>query len=399
MIIQWLMRYFSGKVSFKVSGGFSERLINLCAAHGLILWGFKKSGEGFEASVSAGDYKRLKELSKKANVDVVIKSKKGFIFKAGKYKSRFGLMLGIAAFAVILIGSQNVVWSIDVKGNSTVRTEVILSELEEVGIKPMVFIPNIDFKQKAQEALLKIPQLSWMAINRNGCNLSISVTERKLKPAIEDEEPCHVIAEKTGLILYMEVYNGTKLVKEKHTVLEGDMLVSGDIIRKDGTSVTVHADAKVIAEVQLEKSLSVDIAQLSKEYTGDRKTRRYLTLDSLKIPLFVATPISGKYDINKSSEPICIFGWETPFNILSMEYRFYEEKEETMSVEDARKVLEDSFRVYEATELKDSAVISRTPVESLKNDVLTITMKYVAEQNIAKLLPIGEAENKNALSE
>lgn len=388
MVIQWIMRYFSGKVCFKTVGGFSERLINLCAAHGLMLWGFKKSEDGFTATVSARDYKQLKQLSKKANVEISMLSKKGFIFQAGKYKSRFGLILGVIVLGTVLIGSQNIVWDITIKGNTTVRSEVILSELEEIGIHPLAFIPNLDLKQKAQEALLKIPQLSWMAINRNGCNLSISVTERKMKPEIRDEAPCHVIADKTGLIRYMEVYSGTKVAKEKYTVQKGEMLVSGEIVRKDGTSVTVHADAKVIAEVQFEKELSVDIAQLSKKYTGDTKMRRYLTLDSLKIPLFIATPIRGKYDINENGEPICIFNWETPFKILSRKYSFYETKDAQLSIADARKVLEDSFLVYEATELKDTAIISKTPKQTIKDGVLFITMKYVAEQNIAKQLPI-----------
>lgn len=396
MIVSSLLRYFSGTIRFEVVNGFAERLINLCAAHNVSLWCFEKTPQGFAANVTAKSYKTLKKLAKKSNVEVCVIFRKGFVFKAGRYKSRWGLVIGIALFFGALIGMQNVVWSIEVKGNSQVKTEVILSELSCLGVKKLALIPTLDLQQKRQEALLNMPQLAWMAINRDGCKLSVQVSERRMKPEIEEKTPCDVVATKTGLILYMEVYSGRRLVTEKHTVQAGDTIVSGLInpppteegAVQRGKPQQVHADAKVIAQVQAQKSISLDIEQLSKAYTGERKTRRFLSAFSLRLPLFVASKIGGDYDVTSTEEPFLLFGIKTPFSIYSLHYSFYEKKSENLSMQDARGVLEKFFLQYEATELQNSVIISKIPTEQLKDGVLTITKNYVLEENIAKKVSI-----------
>lgn len=389
MFVNRLIRYVTGSVTFEAQNGFCERLINLCAAQNILLWDFHKTDEGFRAVCRSKHYKTVCEFAERVNVEVTLIRQKGFFHKAAKYKRRWGLFLGIALFLSFLFLSQCYVWEIEVTGNQTVPTSVILNELESIGIKKFGFIPGMDFSLKKQEALLQLPQLSWLAINRNGCRLTVSVTERKLPPAIRDNEPCHIIASQTGQIRYMEVYSGQKQIKENYTVQKGEIIVSGKYMDKLGNWITVHADAKVIAEVQFEKTLSLDLDQLAKEYTGQEKTRYYLNLFSFKLPLFLAFPMQGDYDAVYQSNPISLFGQELPLGLDAVHYRFYEKKAEAVTQDEAREILENSFRQYEAAELKGAAILSREVSTSESGGVFSMTVSYIAEQDIAQKAEIS----------
>lgn len=399
MFINFLIRYFKGNIRFKAYNGFGERLINLCAQNNIELWAFEKTEDGFIATVTSKSFKKVVSLAKKSNVEIGLVSKTGFWFQAGKYKKRWGLMLGVVAFFVFLFTMQNMVLKIEITGNETVKNSVIEAELSELGVRKLAFIPNLDLRQKKQQAMLRLPQLSWLTINRQGSTLFVHVTERKLKPEIEEKTPCDIVASKTGMIVYMEVYSGTKIVSEKHTVTKGEVIVSsavnlqtGTEKEQKGTPVYVHADAKVIAQTQFQKNLSVDIKQLSKAYTGKKATRRYLSVFSLKLPLFVATKQSGLYDVCATEKPVYIFGIKTPFSLYSLEYKFYEEKPENLTLEEARRIINQAFEKYQATDLRDVAILSKTPHESRSNGVLTIKMDYIAEENIAVKKAVSSQE-------
>lgn len=388
MIINSLIRYFSGSVTFQAENGFPERLINLCAESGISLWDFKRTDVGFQAVCRAGDYKRIKQFSKRVNVDVSLRGKKGFFFQAGKYRKRWGLFAGLAASLLFLFVSQCFVWEIEVAGNERVSSQQILSELEALGVRRFAFIPNIDFRMKKQEALLAMPQLSWLVINQNGCRLRVEVAERQIPPLIKEDDPCDIVAARTGQIKYMDVYAGERQVGVNYTVREGEVIVRGVYQLESGQTIVSHAAAKVIAEVQFDKSLSLDMEQLSKDYTGRTKTRFCLDLFSLRLPLYLASPVPGSYDITGQSHHIRLGGKELPIGLYSLHYRFYEKKPDAISIEEARQVLTDSFQQYEA-QLKGTVILDRKSIETLQDGVLTRKVSYLAEQDIARESPVA----------
>ncbi len=392
MIVNSVIRYFSGSVTFEAKNGFCERLINLCAGNNVSLWNFHKIDEGFRAVCKAADLKKIQEYAQKVNVEVTVVRKKGFFFKANKYRKRWGMFAGIVAFFAFLFISQCFIWDIQVSGNEKVPAGIILAELRDLGITRFKFIPGIDFRQKNQEAMLALPQMSWLAINRNGCRITVEVKERIMPPLIYEDTVCDVVASRTGQVKYIEVYDGEAQVETDYTVKKGDVLVKGVYAAPNGKLVKTHASAKVIAQVQIEKSISLDMEQFSKEYTGETKKRYYLELFSTKLPLFLATKVKGDYDVTGQEHPITLFGKELPLGIYSLHYRFYEKKSASLSKEDARKVLENSFLQYEASELKNTAILSRDVKEAMNGNLFTMTVSYVAEQNIARQVELDPSE-------
>lgn len=389
MGLNGLLRYLAGTVTFEARNGFGERLLNLCAKQNLNLWDVHAIPEGFTACCTQTVYRQVEELAQKVNVDVDILCQRGVPFLVGKYRRRWGLFAGVAAFVLVSFLSQSFVWEIDVIGNENTPTELILAALDEVGVHKMSFIPGLNFRLQRSQALLLLPQLSYLSINSSGCRLKVNVTERILPPEIlEEKSPCDVVASKAGQITYLEVYEGKKMVDRHYTVCEGDVIVSGAYISQKGVPTLVHADAKVMAEVQFDKTLSLDLNQLAKVYTGKTGTRWSLKLFSIRLPLYLALPMEGECDILRDTRPLILFGREMPVSLEQNTYRFYNRKSEAIAIEQARTILQDSFRQYELTELKETAILGRTVRESQKEGSLFMTVSYRAEQNIARQQPI-----------
>ena len=366
-----LLRFFAGNCRFSAENGLVERLLNHCAEEKILLWKLEKTPEGFRASCLKRNYPAVLELGRRVNVEVGLVEEKGLPQLIARYRFRVGILAGILFLLGFLLVSQYFVWDIQVVGNSAVRTEVILEELSELGVERFAFIPELDFLRKRDEALLQIPQLAWM-----------------YPPKLDTEEPCDIVASRTGQIHYMEVYNGTEVRKVNDTVIQGDVLVSGIQVTKNGNTAQVHSSAKIIAEVQFEKTLSLDLAQYSKVYTGKEKTRYYLELFSLRIPLYLAAPVEGEYDLSASLNLLRLFGKEFPIGIGSLHYRFYEKQSGELSLEEGRKILREQFAQYEALELADTAILGRDIAEVVRGGVLSMTVQYLAEEDIAREAPL-----------
>lgn len=72
-----LLRFLRGTVLFKLTGGFSERFINLCGRGGIPLWDFTAHPLGFSAHTTAKGYKRMRPYAKKTGVKIRIQRKEG----------------------------------------------------------------------------------------------------------------------------------------------------------------------------------------------------------------------------------------------------------------------------------------------------------------------------------
>ena len=377
------IRYFVGNIKFCAENGLSERLINLCSVNNIFLWDIKTNETGFYAKCFKKDYEKILDLSRRANVEVRKISETGFIFKLKKYKYRMGVLVGVLVFISVIWCSQMFIWSFEIEGNNFISENTIINELSNIGVKKLSFIPKIDFMQKKDELLLKLPQAAWLTMSSNGGKLIVKIKEKVNPPVINENYPCDIVASKTGVIKKIDVYNGTKLIDVNYPVKKGDIIVSGCYKTKQDYLIKVHSNAKVIAETNFEKDISIDLSQYKKEYTGKTKNRYFINFFSLKIPLFISVNVKGKYDLSESEKNIYLFGKEIPIGIKSVHYRFYNDVGENMSIEEGNKILTNAFKQYEATELKDAVILKREVLDILHNNILTKRIKYTAEEDIA----------------
>ena len=87
---------------------------------------------------------------------------------------------------------------------------------------------GIDSQMLRNRMLLKIPQLSYLALNVSGSRAYVQVRERIEVPQIVDEKTVrNMVADKSGLVTKVQVFSGKAAVLPGTMVEKGDLLISG----------------------------------------------------------------------------------------------------------------------------------------------------------------------------
>ena len=156
------------------------------------------------------------------------KKRKGFPFFMRRYRHRLGLLAGIALFFATIWFLSLHVWVINVSGNDEITEEQVISVMDEIGIRPGVRTSGLDAELLEQAAMVKLKDVSWMAINFQGSVVNVELKERDAPPeAIPMEEPCNLKSSYPGQIVRLEVISGVTVVEEGDAVTQGQLLVSG----------------------------------------------------------------------------------------------------------------------------------------------------------------------------
>lgn len=254
-----LVRFLLGWVRIRVTGAFPERFLNLCGTEQMSFWSPERPDEGtLLVTIPLTEEKRSKVLAKKAFCETERLQKGGLPFFLWNFRSRYALLAGMAfAFvgAAILSGFIMVV---DVTGNSELSDSVILTELERAGFGVGSYGPWVEPRALSNQMLLRLPRLSFCAVNISGIRAEVVVREAPAIPEIEDRrQGADIVASADGIILDVDAVVGETLVKEGQSVLKGEILLSGNERHYSGdgsgqvTAVTeVRAEGKVWAQTR-----------------------------------------------------------------------------------------------------------------------------------------------------
>ena len=88
--------------------------------------------------------------------------------KLKKYRFRFGIPAGILMSIGILFYYSNVVTVIEIEGNESVPESIILSQLEQDGLKLGAWIADLDTANCETNLRIKIPEIAWAGIRNYG---------------------------------------------------------------------------------------------------------------------------------------------------------------------------------------------------------------------------------------
>ena len=241
-MLQKALHLAAGTVTLRVESPYPERFINLCSANGIRFWDLKwLSEQEFSLKLTRRDYGRLRRLTGKLECSYRVEKRKGFVFFARRFRRRQVLLTGLAAAFIMTVAGSFFVWDIAVEGNETVAEEEILRALEECGVTYGTFGLGIDSGMLRNRMLLKVPQLSYVAVNVSGYRAYVQVRERVQVPQMVDEATaCNIVAKKSGVVTKVQTFSGRAAVLPGTTVKEGDLLISG-IADTDTTGARVLA--------------------------------------------------------------------------------------------------------------------------------------------------------------
>ncbi len=382
MLLIRFIRFFMGYLRIGVTGQFPERFLNLCASSGIRVWNTRRVGEGIEVCAYARDLRKMRQLRRRCSASLKVKRKYGLPFITARYKHRKGHLVGVAIYVTALVLLPKLVWGVTVSGNERITNERVSSALRDIGVYPGAKLSSLDADNMRVKLALLLPEISWSAINIDGCFVSVDLRESDQKLE-NDLKPSNMVAAFDGRIKAVYVKSGVAAVRVGDAVIKGDMLVSGTEQYSSGQTFFRHSDAKIIAETEQKLTVKIPLKmQISKD-TGRLKKRYVLKVFDYSVPLYIGE-VGFDYRLERESHPLNLFSTSLPISLT--EGRFYEiEKlEQRLTKDKANKQALKALKALEKDEFSDFKILSKEISSDIKNDMLILNATYLCEGDIAK---------------
>ena len=393
------MNYVRGTVTLTAQGLFPERLLNLCAQEGVPCWGVEwLDSRTLRLTTYRQKLSLARELAKRAGCELTVEGRRGLPSFLGRFRRRYGFLLGFAlSLAAVCVLSQFVL-TIDVTGNETVSTARILSQLRQEGVRVGVYGPSLDRTAAAQRALRELEELSWMSINRYGTRLEVVVREAVQTPdMVEEEGFYHVAAETDGIITQVEPLAGEAAVEEGDTAAKGDVLISGLIsieppLYSDQPVryYETHARGRVWARTWRTLEAVIPLEAQVKRYTGEERTLWWLKCLDWRLDFYKNSSIPGDgYDKITTVHQLTLPGGRSlPMMLTAEQYRAYETETVSVDPEAAQALLEDRLFSYLLAQIgEDGQVIDTSYTARVSEGQLHVTLTAECREEIGEEIP------------
>lgn len=288
-MLHW-MQYVKGYVSIKVWGYSTERFLNLCGNHDILVWDIENHGDFYTMKVSIKGFFALKTLLRKTGTKASVLQRYGLPFFVPKMKKRKIFVIGLLVCLLFWFLTGFYIWDIKIEGNYSLTEDVLMDYLETQGVHTAMRKKDLRIEELEMQLREEYDIITWASLRVDGTALIIQIRENELPDndyAVQTEEDSaepgndagsgtDIVAAKDGVIVYMITRKGVPQVSVGDTVEKGQVLVSGAVpVYNEDTTVRRYqyyeADADIM--IMYEKSVSVErkTAFQDKEYSGREK--------------------------------------------------------------------------------------------------------------------------------
>ena len=313
-----------------------------------------------------------------------------------KYKKRIGIPIGVLLFVLIILASEQFIWSFEIIGNENISDRDILARLDALGCGVGTYIHSIDFDKLHSEFLLEDDSFAWVSVNVRGTHATVEV--RELVPHVFDIDeslPHNLVASEDGVVEYIEILRGQKIAREEELVREGELLASGIEQMKHGLRLT-HARGTVLARVKREILIEVPLESTVREATGREFSEKYFNFFGFSIKIFSNTSnLPENCDRIVREDQLCFFDTVTvPITLSQNIYREWADVPITLTEDEARGEAYRQLREKCAEIAAESELISREINAGLRDGVYVIKCELTVLRDIAIEVPIYTTENQ-----
>lgn len=288
-MLNWI-QYLKGYVSIKVWGYSTERFLNLCGNHDILVWDIENHGDYYTMKVSLKGFFALKSLLRKTGTRAAVLHKYGLPFFTPKIKKRKIFVLGMLACLVFWMFTTRYIWDIKIEGNYTITEDVLMDYLETQGVHTAMKKKDLRIEELEMQLREKYDVITWTSLKVEGTSLIIKLRENEtteydytgqsnqntVMEGNNNGNCSDIVASKAGIIVYMITRKGVPQVAVGDTVVEGQTLVCGAVpVYNEDATVRGYQYYEADADIMIlyEKAFSVEkkVAYIEKEYSGKEK--------------------------------------------------------------------------------------------------------------------------------
>ena len=275
-MLHW-MQYIKGYVSIRVWGYSTERFLNLCGNHNILIWDIVNHGEYYTMKVSIKGFFALKTLLRKTGTRAAVLERYGLPFFVPKIKKRKIFVLGLLACMLFWLFTARYIWDIKIEGNYTLTEDILLDYLETQGVHTAMKKAELEIEELERRLREEYDLITWTSLKVDGTTLIIQIKENIMSEYEQAEEKSlDIVASKGGVITYMITRKGVPQVSVGDTVETGQLLVSGavPVYNEDGTVRRYQyyeADADIRIGYRKTVSIEKPVAYQEKIYSGNEK--------------------------------------------------------------------------------------------------------------------------------
>ncbi len=342
-------------------------------------------GDTFFFQVRRQDLPELREIAKYYRMELTVEEVPSLLGRLKRYRFRFGLIIGLILGICLIFYQSNVVDKIEIQGNETVAESVILSLLEEEGVKRGTWISDINMAHCERILRAKIPELAWAGMRHTGNRLVVEVTELTPPPKMQNKRiPCNIISQYDAQITNVRVYCGHLQCLIGDGVVKGQMLVSGMFQDANGLTSWHHSIASITGIYTEKTELSEPFEIVQTIPTGRTFTKKWLRIFGLYIPLTFGEHDFTEYTTSQNETDFSFFSQTLPCGIFQ---RTITETNTSITIrtkEDLLKELETDVNRYENNFLSDVTILKRDIQYVQDDEKITCLLSYQVEGEIGE---------------
>lgn len=334
-----VLNYLRGQVTVEVESAAPERVLNLCAAHGIPFWGLTWLSElRLRAAIDRAELPHLRQVLTQTDAVLTVVRAEGAPEVWRQYRRRYVLLAAAGLLMLTMTLGSTHIWAFQVTGNDTVPTETILRTLEKYGVA-LGARSRIQQEELRNHVLLELPDVVWLTVNMRGCTAHVQVVERQRPPHLyTDGEITNVVAARDGLVTGVQALDGEAQVMAGSTVTAGQVLISGVVDSDRRGYRLLHGMGQVWARTWYELSVSVPLTVREKGRETGAVTRLAVDVGRNRIKIYGKGSMTGP-DCDKMTlyhQARLPFGLTLPVTLVTERTVRYAAGETERSPEEAR---------------------------------------------------------------
>ena len=365
--------------------------MNLCMRYGFIYRKLQRSadGESAEFICSLHTSRKLVRACAVYGIEIEAVSSHGLPHLLFKYRLRTGILVGVLLSVALIILSQSVLWSVDIKGNERLSDREVIAELEECGLKLGARLSELDVDSIENRLLLRSDEISWISVNISGTVASVEIRERIDTEITKiNNNPANVVARLDGEIVALEVYSGFLCLAEGDFVRAGDLIVSGLYNSAHAPYRYTRAAARVFARTTHTFTVEIPLETEVKTYISGESEKKTLNFFGKSIKLFVNSGNEGtSCDIINYEYSLDPFGLgELPISVsVERAYPYVYEKR-TIDPAKAEELAYYELSLLIEKELPGAQLLRKSVSTELSEESYILSCTVVCIEDIAKIL-------------